>query len=138
MGLGREAEQMPAIKVQSIGEHVVVTPGRHEVLLADPLDFWIENTCGGDIEVWFPHPGVLKGVNSTKKYTVAHGASSQTFSVVNNAAEGEYEYVVKYTIPDPDPKGPDKMKTVKRRLVNARVGFAIGGSSPRIIVKPTS
>ncbi len=124
---------MKEIEVESVGEHVVVTPGRFEAFAGDEFKF--NNKYAGKIEVMFLHDNLLEGakganIRSTVWCPVPVQGTSEAFKVMNGVAAGEYEYIVKYVVQQSTPN------SVKARLGNAKVGLAIGGSSPRIIVKP--
>ena len=124
---------MATVKVQSIGEHVVITPGRLEVEQPSGLQFDFHNTCGGEIEILFLHDNLqmtYPGTKVTRGTTVgvAHNASSPKFTIPAGAPLGEYDYVVIFD-------SPASMSIPQARLGAASVGVAIGGSSPRIIVK---
>lgn len=125
---------MPEIKVQKVGEHVVVTPGSHEVYLSKPLEFWFENTCGGTIDIMFLHANLLLDPAGAPvprngfSLSLNHNVKSEKYKLAAGVQVGEYDYVVRFTV-------SGSMNTVKARLGNADAGAAIGGSSPRIIVR---
>ena len=125
---------MLEIKVQSVGEHVVVNPGRFKIGKKENPEFKFKNTCGGVIQVMFLQTKLLtlngSPVSANKFLTPAvdNGASSGVFKLAAGANLGEYDYVIKF---DSDGWTEEARET----RPGAEFGVAIGGSSPRIIVR---
>ena len=75
----------------------------------------------GPIEIRMAASGVLKGLTYNRKQVVGPGETSDPFELI--ATSGTHEYSVHYEYDD-------------KKAHKTRSGFAIGASSPKIIVVP--
>jgi len=96
-----------------------VVPGIRKVQTGDSIVF--HNKTGGPVRISVAADKVLKGVKKLQPKLISEGRERQ-FEV--EAVEGTHELSIHYNY-------RDKNKNNKRRT-----GFAIGASSPKIIVVP--
>ena len=105
------------IEIQAIPPVAFAVPGIRKVRTGDTIEF--HNSTGGQIKIYAADKGVLKGVGKLEQRVVNNGKKG-SFIVV--ATDGTHELSVHYRYKD---------KTKNDKL---RTGFAIGASSPKIII----
>jgi len=104
------------IAITAIPPVAFAVPGIRRVRTNDTIIF--HNKTGGPIKISMAADGVLKGAKPLKPMLVRNGLK-RAFVVV--ATDGTHEFSVHYSYQD---------KRKKKR----RTGFAIGASSPKIII----
>ena len=107
------------VKIKPISPVAFAVPGIRKVRHGDSLKF--RNNTKGPIKIRMAASRVLNGLTQSKTEEVAAGGISDPFEVV--ATSGTHEYSVHYEYED-------------RVAKKTRRGFAIGASSPKIIVVP--
>jgi hypothetical protein len=107
------------VEIKAIPPVAFAVPGIRKVEHGDTVRF--KNSTRGPIEIRMAASGVLKGLTYSRKKQVDPGEISEPFEIV--ADSGTHEYSVHYEYEDA------KAKKIRR-------GFAIGASSPKIIVVP--
>ena len=105
------------IEIKAFPPVAVVAPGIRKVRTGDSIVF--HNLTGGQIRIYAADKGVLKGVGKLESRVVNNGKTG-TFEI--EATEGTHELSVHYRYKD---------KTKNDKL---RTGFAVGASSPKIII----
>jgi hypothetical protein len=110
--------QKYTIAIEAIAPVAFAVPGIRKVATGDSIIF--HNKTGGPVKISVAADNVLQGVKKLTPKLVNNGMKRE-FKVV--AAEGTHELSVHYSYYD---------KTKKR----TRTGFAIGASSPKIIITP--
>jgi len=109
------------VKIRPISPVVFAVPGIRQVHNGDSLKF--HNMTKGPIEVRMAARGVLTGLTNKTTKKILPGEFSPPFKVVGGL--GTHEYSVHYEYEE---KKYGKTKT--------RTGFAIGASSPKVVVIP--
>jgi len=130
---------MALIKVRPAGEHIVVDPGRFEITNRTPFQFW--NLTDGEVRIMFLQDGLLQ-LNTGERWvsvkkdkflgcekTTKRSKELRLANDPNATNAGEYDYVVVF-------ESGALSTDAKKRRGEAKFGVALGGSSPRIIVKP--
>ena len=107
------------VTIEAIAPVAFAVPGIRKAATGDSITF--ENNTGGPIQLSTAAENVLEGIGMLHPETIDIGGS-MTCKV--EAPLGTYELSVHYSYPD---------KTKNNKL---RTGFAIGASSPKIIVVP--
>ncbi len=107
------------IKIEAFPPVAVVAPGIRKASTGDTITF--VNKTGGPVKISTADNHVLKGVDGLTPKPIATG-KRRKFTV--EATKGTHELSVHYKYKD---------KTKNNRL---RTGFAIGASSPKIIIVP--
>ena len=108
------------IEIRAFPPVAVVAPGIRDVRRNDEITF--VNQTGGPLRLFTAEDGVLKGIDRLHPQTVFTD-KKRTFKV--GATEGTYELAIHYKY--------DEMKKGRKKT---RTGFALGASSPKIIVVP--
>ena len=106
------------VAIEAIAPVAFAVPGIRRVITGDSIIF--HNRTGGPVKISLAADKVLQGVKKLTPKLINHG-KKRKFKVV--APEGTYEISAHYSYQDKK----------KKKL---RTGFAIGASSPKIIVVP--
>jgi len=109
------------VTIEAIAPVAFAVPGIRKVATGDSITF--HNKTGGPIKISPAANNVLKGAKQLKPELIRTG-KKKTFEI--SAPVGTYEYSVHYSYRD------------KKKNNKLRTGFAIGASSPKIIVVPPS
>jgi hypothetical protein len=107
------------VEIKAIPPVAFAVPGIRKAATGDTLRF--KNGTNGPIEIRMAASGVLKGLTYNRKQVVGPGETSDPFELI--ATSGTHEYSVHYEYDD-------------KKAHKTRSGFAIGASSPKIIVEP--
>ena len=106
------------IEIKAIPPVAFAVPGIRKVRQGDYVIF--DNKTGGEITVTMAANGVLDGMDKLDQKTLKHGPS-KPFRVKPDSGTHEISVHYEYT----------EEKNEKKKL---RTGFAIGASSPKIII----
>jgi hypothetical protein len=114
-------ENMPnhRIDIQAFPPVAVVAPGIRKVAQGDTITFY--NKTGGPVRILTAGDNVLKGVGSLSPKLISTG-KNRKFTV--EASQGTHELAAHYKYKD------------KKKDNRVRSGFAVGASSPKIVVVP--
>jgi plastocyanin len=107
------------IRIVDRGRHARVDPPILQVGAGDQVQF--KQDTGSDAIIAFASGGVLVGVGSMEKQKLESN-KPRTFTVSGHAGAGVHEYVV----------------CVVLDQQNHRHAFAVGASTPKIIIRPTT
>jgi len=105
------------VEIQAIPPVAFAVPGIRKVRTGDTIE--IHNSTGGQVKIYTADKGVLKGMGKLAPRVVNNG---KTGSFEVEATDGTHELAVHYRYKD------------KKKNNKIRTGFAIGASSPKIII----
>jgi len=108
------------VSIEAIAPVAFAVPGIRKVEAGDFIEF--QNRTGGPVRISVAADNVLKGVKKLQPKLIKTGGKKK-FTVV--ATGGTHELSLHYSYRD------------KKKNNKLRTGFAIGASSPKIIVVPT-
>jgi hypothetical protein len=108
------------IEIRAFPPVAVVAPGIRDVCKGDEITF--VNKTGGPLKIFTAEDKVFKGIGRLDPQNI-YTKKNKKFTV--EASEGTYELAIHYKY--------DEMKKGKKKT---RTGFALGASSPKIIVVP--
>lgn len=109
------------VTIEAIAPVAFAVPGIRKVATGDSITF--HNKTGGPVRISIAGDNVLKGVKKLQPKLINNGKKKE-FEV--QATEGTHELSLHYSYRD------------KKKNNKLRTGFAIGASSPKIIVVPPS
>lgn len=108
------------IEIKAFPPVAVVAPGIRDVCKGDKITF--VNKTGGPLKIFTAEDDVFTGIKRLDPENI-YTSKDKTLTV--DASEGTYELAIHY-----------KYDEVKKGKKKTRTGFAIGASSPKIIVVP--
>ena len=100
------------------GTRVVVDPAIVQVFAEDTVTFG--NDTGGEVKLYLAAGGVLKGVRPMVALAIEEKSGGKGYDVIGEP--GVYECAAHYKLKD--------------RKGKVHTGFAVGASSPKIIILP--
>ena len=107
------------VTIEAIAPVAFAVPGIRKACTGDFIVYY--NKTGGPVKISVAADNVLKGVKKLTPKLISHG-KKRKFEVV--APDGTHEISVHYSYKD------------KKKNNKLRTGFAIGASSPKILVVP--